>query len=185
MKKISAILLSLLLLASCGSSQNDRADNPLFYTYATSEYQIDIPDTWEVLTNFDSTYPSGMRVAFKNNIRDKTFTANVNIIHERSADTKTNQDVSQQKLKDNSGTLINYKLKSTSQISLKIGDGEAGTVLNEFEGKNRTDGYIFNFMQTYLTRGQDVWVVTATYVSDEDDFVVERMEKMLTSFTLK
>ena len=185
MKKISAILFSLFLLASCGSTPTSGDDDPLFYTYETSEYQIDIPDTWEVITDFDSSYPSGLRVAFKNNIRDKTFIANVNIIHERSAETKTNEDVSQQKLKDNSSTLLNYKLNSRSEINLGVGNDSSSTVLNKFEGKNKTNGYTFNFMQTYLTRGQDVWIISSGYLTDEDEFVVERMKKMLLSFKLK
>lgn len=185
MKKISAILLTLLLLTSCGSTQSGTDDNPLFYTYETGEYQMDIPDTWEIITDFDSTYPNGLRAAFKNNIRDKTFVANVIVIHERNKETQTNQDISQQKLKDNSGTLINYKLDSQSQINLNVGNDSAGTFLNKFEGKNKTDGYMFDFMQTYLTQGQDAWIVTATYLTDEDSFVIERMEKMLKSFALK
>ena len=40
-------------------------------------------------------------------------------------------------------------------------------------------------MQTYLTKGNDIWIVTATNLTDEDDFVIERMEKMLTTFALK
>lgn len=185
MKKIISTIFAFILLASCSSASLSGDDNPTFYTYETSNYQIDIPDTWEVITDFDSSYTDGIEIAFKNNIKDQKFIANVSIIHERDDESFTNADISQEKLKDNSASLINYNLDSQSEINLNIGGSEATTFLNIFSGKNKSDGYTFNFMQTYLTKGNDIWVVTATNLTDEDEFVVERMEKMLTTFALK
>lgn len=185
MKKLLCFIFASILFASCSSVSTGTDDNPLFYTYETSDYQMDIPDTWEIINNFDSSYPSGIEIAFRNNIKDQKFIANVNIIHEKSQKSLSNADISQEKLKDNSGTLINYSLDSQSEIDLKIGSSDTATFLNKFSGKNKSDGYTFNFMQTYLTKGEDVWIVTATNLTDEDEFVVERMEAMLKTFALK
>lgn len=185
MKKLLLFICASLLLTSCGAVSTSTDDNPLFYTYETSDYQIDIPDTWEIITDFDSSYTNGIEIAFRNNLKDQKFIANVNIIHERSKKSVTNADVSQEKLKDNSGTLINYNLDSQSEINLQVGSTDTSTFFNKFSGKNKSDGYTFNFMQTYLTKGGEVWIVTATNLTDEDDFVIERMDKMLKTFALK
>lgn len=186
MKKILSVIFGSILLTACGATSiGGTDDNPTFYTYETSSYQIDIPDTWEIITDFDSSYTDGIEIAFKNNLKDQKFIANVSIIHERDDKSLTNADISQEKLKNNSGTLINYNLDSQTEIDLKIGSNETATFLNRFSGKNKSDGYTFNFIQTYLTKGNDIWIVTATNLTDEDEFVVERMEKMLTTFALK
>lgn len=184
MKKILFSLLATAILTSCNSSGGS-GDEPLFYTYETGDFSMDIPDTWEIVTAFNSSYPDGIQIAFKNNVKTGDFVANVNIINERNAKNLTNADLSQRKLKDNAGTLINYKLEESEEIYLKLGTGKSSTFLNTFTGKNEEAGYTFKFIQTYLANGNDAWIITATYVLEEDEFVIERMDKMLRSFTLK
>lgn len=189
MKYISSLFIAFsLVLSACGGSSSDQdtvnnqiTDDPLYHDYVTNDFSISIPDDWETVNSFDSTFPDNLRVAFKNNIKDKDFIANVTIIEESADDSLTNKDVSQNKLKKNSDTLLSYKLISQEELDLN----DNSTYLNTFEGKNYPDGETYNFMQTYLAKGDTYFVVTATYLPIEDEFVVSRMEKMLKSFILK
>lgn len=186
MKKIILSLLASISLTSCSPGvSTEELDEPLFYTYDGAGFEMEIPDTWEVIKAFDSSYPNEVRIAFKNNIKEANFIANVIVILEAADEPMTNEDISQSKLKDNAGTLLNYSLEEQEEIELYVGGSKSSTYINKFSGKNTSKGYTFNFMQTYLTRGEDNWIVTATYLTDEDSFVIQRMEKMLKSFALE
>lgn len=188
MKKISTLLFAVsLFLSGCGTStpqerNNDVAnDEPRYHDYVTNDFRMSVSDDWTTLNNFDSSYPNGLRVAFKDNIKDTDFVANVTVFEDEMEKSLTNEDISQNKLKDNSETLLEYQLISQEEITL---DGNT-TYLNIFEGKNSAESENYRFMQTYITKGNNAWIVTATYVPTEDEFTIERMETMLKSFNLK
>ena len=197
MKKILALLLTLTLaigLTGCfGIGSDDPADNasttdsdaPYFYTYITAEFEIDAPDTWEKVTAFTSEYPDEIRVAFRNNVKDSDLTANVTVIREDNEKTITNADYAQSKLADHAETLLNYQLISQEEVTLYVGGASSKSVLNTFQGKNEATSPTLNFKQIYLVKGDKSWAVTATYRNDEDPFVIERLDEMLKSFTLK
>lgn len=188
MKKLSILLFAVsLFLSGCGSStpqeeNNDvENDEPRYHDYVTSDFKMSVSDEWTTLNNFDSSYPDGLRVAFKNNIKDTDFVANLTVFEDEMEKSLTNEDTSQNKLKDNSETLLEYELISQEEITL---DGNT-TYLNIFEGKNSAESETYRFMQTYIAKGKSAWIVTATYLPTEDEFTVERMETMLKSFKLK
>lgn len=188
MKNLSISLIAIsIFLSACGGSapqeeNNDKAnDEPRYHDYVTNDFKISVPDDWETLNNFDSSYPDGLRVAFKDNVKSTDFVANVSVFEEESEKSTTNEDLSQNKLKDNSETLLDYELISQEEITLD----KSTTYLNIFEGKNSADGETFRYMQTYIAKGTSAWIITGTYLSTEDEFVVERMETMLKSFNLK
>lgn len=152
-----------------------------YHDYVTNDFRMSVPDDWNTLNNFDSSYPDGLRVAFKNNIKDTGFTANVSVFENESEKSMTNEDLSQNELKNNSETLLEYQLISQEEITLD----KSTTYLNVFEGKNSADSATYRFMQTYIAKGTSTWVISATYEATEDEFVVEKMETMLKSFNLK
>lgn len=189
MKKLLFLsFLSLSLLAACGgddSEEEQSEENQVFYfTYKTADFEIRVPNDWEVETSFTSEFPEGLRVAFQNNLRESSFVANVTVLQENGETETSAFDVAQKKLNDHEATLIDYQLLTQEEITLQVGSSDITTYLNTFEGRSSTSGPLLEFMQTYLVKGSDTWVITASYLPTEDSFVVESMDTMLRSFSL-
>lgn len=190
-KLLSLFFAGSLFLAACGGSDSDttdgevtESDGPFYFSYKTAEFDMEVPDEWEVVDSFTSEYPDDLRVAFKNNIKDSIFTANVTVLREENSEGDTSYDFAQRKLADHEETLLNYALLSQEVINLLVDGAESKTILSNFEGKNDTSGPTLNFMQVTLTKGEKAWTVTATYRSGEDEFTLEELDTMLRSFTL-
>jgi hypothetical protein len=190
MKKLLTLILTVGLLTACsggteGTTITD-SEETFFFTYRTAEYEIDVPDDWETITAFSSEYPDNIRIAFRDNIKDGDFTANVTVFKEDNEKQRLNADISQKYLSDHSDTLINYELVSQEEVVLDLLGAASQSILNTYEGKNDTNDPNITYMQTYLVEGDIVWVVTASYYAPtEDEFTVERLETMLKSFTAR
>lgn len=162
MKKLLVILLTGAMmitgLTGCfGSDENTtdaegETETSYFYEYITAEFTIEAPDSWEKITSFTSEYPDEIRVAFRNNVVDSDFVANITVIRENNESSLTNADWAQKKLNDHTSTILNYQLISQEEISLYVSGAKSNTLLNTFEGKNSATGPTLNFMQIYLTK---------------------------------
>lgn len=190
-KLLTATLVSSLLFASCGGSSvstdvsTSSSETPRYVTYKTSDFNIDVPDTWETLNNFTEDYPEGLRIAFKDNIQNATFTANVTVVREENLNELTSADYSQQKLQNHDDHLLNYQLISQEAITLTVAGANSTTMLNTFSGKNSAESPSLNFMQVVLAKADRAWVVTASYRPDEDEATVAQMQDMLNSFAVR
>lgn len=191
MKKIFPLFAALaLLLSACGGSTNEAtstgpAEDSYFFTYKTAEFTIEVPSTWATVNAFPSDVPEDVRVAFRNNIQERDFLANVTVIRETQDQGLTNADLSQAKLADHEAHLINYTLISQEELQLSVGGSASASFLNTFQGKNEASSPTLTFQQIYLNKGNEAWTVTASYDPDEDAFAVEKMNHMLKSFTLR
>jgi hypothetical protein len=191
MKKTVILLLALMLaLTGCFSTEStegssEDSDETYYYTYKTAEYTIEAPDSWEKITSFTSEYPDEIRVAFRNNVKDSDFVANLTVIREDNEKSLSNMDYAQKKLNDHAETLIDYTLISQEEITLEIAGGNSKTLLNTFTGKNDTSSQTLNFIQVYLTKGDTAWTATGTYRTGEYAFAIQKLDTMLRSFTLK
>lgn len=191
MKKIFVLFLSAtFLLTACGSSgtdsgSNSSSDNVRYIEYKTAEFLIDVPEDWETINSFDSSYPDNIRVAFKDNVKDGDFVANLTVIREPNDELLTSFDVIQDKLSEHRDHLLNYELLSEEELTLSVGGGDSKTTLFTFSGKNNTTSETLYFMQLALAKTDRAYLVTATYSPNEDEFVIERLETMLKSFELR
>jgi hypothetical protein len=189
MKKLLALTLSTALLFSgCGGSSTiDLGDNASarYVSYSSSDFKMEVPDTWDTINDFTDEYPSGLRIAFKDNVQNTVFTANVTVLREENPEKLTSADYVQSKLQNHEDHLLNYELLSQDELTLTVAGADSATMLNTFSGKNTADGPSLEFMQVVLCKADRAWVVTATYRSDEDDATVEEMEHMLKSFAVK
>lgn len=191
MKKIFySVLLFSLILSACGgeepsSSEEGSEESAYTYTYKTAEFQMEVLKDWEIVNSFTSEYPDGLRVAFRNDVKDSIFTANITVLAEENAGDDTSYDFAQRKLADHEDTLLNYKLLAQETISLSVASAESKTILYKFEGKNESATPTLEFMQVTLTEVEDAWTITATYRPSEDELLLEQMEAMLRSFTLR
>lgn len=184
------MLLVTLLFSACGGTETtelgetDESEEVFYFTYKTAEFEMEVPDDWEIVDAFTSEYPQDLRVAFKNNIQDSVFTANVTVLREENTQDDTSYDYAQRKVADHEETLLNYSLLSQEVVNLEVDGAESKTILSTFEGKNSSSGPSLIFMQVCLTKAEDAWTVTASYRDGEEPFTVEELDTMLRSFTL-
>ena len=193
MKKLHALLALSLILTSCGGTSDSGdpdadesdSDNYRFIEYKTSDFIIEKPEDWETINSFTSEYPDGIRAAFRDNLKDGDFVANVTVIREENTENLTSFDAMQEKLGEHKDHLLDYALVSEEELTLSVGGGESKTTLFTFTGKNENSGEVLEFMQLALAKGDHMYLVTATYDPQEDEFTVERMLTMMESFELK
>lgn len=190
MKRVISFLTLALLLPACGGGGSETttgdSDQIFYHSYKTAEFEIDVPDDWETINSFTSDYPESIRIAFRNNIKEGDYVANLTIFKEENPKSQLNTDLSQEYLKKHAESLVNYKLLEQEEISLQVLGSPSQTILNTFEGKNDTRENTITFKQTYAAEGDTTWLITASYYAPtEDEFVIERLETMIKSFTVQ
>ena len=156
MRILPSLLFASLLLASCGGTTTgdattDSSDTYRFVDYKTSDFIIQKPEDWETINSFTSEYPDGIRAAFRDNLKDGDFVANVTVIREDNTDNLTSFDVIQKKLSEHEDHLLGYTLISQEEVTLSVGGGESETTLFTFTGKNESTSETLEFMQLALS----------------------------------
>ncbi|NCS68183.1 hypothetical protein COW94_03655 [Candidatus Peregrinibacteria bacterium CG22_combo_CG10-13_8_21_14_all_44_10] len=190
MKKLIVLLLAscyLLIISGCGSTDtsDSTADNPLYYTYSASSFALEVPNDWETISQFTSDYPQNTLVAFRNNLKDLSFIANVNIVANAVNKGMNNGDYALEMLQTHSENLIDYRLIEKQEIEILINEQSTPTYLNYFEGRNSVDSDILEFVQVYGVNNQIGYIVTATFLPEEDNFIVENAVHVVKSLELK
>ncbi len=189
MKKLLTLLTTLsILLTMSGCSEGtseDVAENPLYYTYSASSFELEVPNDWETISQFTSDYPHNTLVAFRNNLKDQDFIANVNIVANTVDKGMNNGDYGIEMLQTHSEDLIDYRLIEKQEIEIVINGEATPTYLNYFEGRNSIDTDLLRFVQVYGINNQIGYIATATFLPDEDEFIIENCVHMAKSLTLK
>lgn len=174
-----------LFLTACGGGDSDSSSavatlKPGKVLYETGTFSIQIPKEWETIDKsvFTSNVPSETVVGFRNNIKSNIFTANVNVTQKEVAPELTAKDFAKSTLEILRNNLIGYQL---------LNEGEAGTTAYkaEFEGKKSATETIVHFKQTYIVNNGIAYTITAAYLPNEDENVVNTTGEMLDSFSLK
>lgn len=189
---LNSLLVLTLATSACsgnsvdtGDSGTGDSDTARFVEYKTSDFIIDKPEDWETVTTFTSQYPDGIRAAFRDNVKDGDFVANVTVILEENPEKLTSFDVLQEKMGDHQNSLLDFELLSEETLVLSVGGGESKTTLFTFSGKNESSSEPIEFMQLALAKGEKAYFVTASYDPREDEFTLERLLTILKSFELR
>ncbi len=192
LRAVSAFLFIFVLILTGCSSSNELSDaidesnkSTHFFDYINADFVIQVPNEWETITAFTSEYPDTVRVAFRNNIQELDFIANIIVSKEELPATMSNFDFSQKTLAVHESTLVDYRLDSQENLDIAVSGGTSASMLNSFHGKKNLETKDLNFKQIYVVKGNDAWTVTAIYSPSEDEFTVEKMETVLKTFKLK
>jgi len=186
MKKLIALIALLIAFSGCGNENNtpEQGENPSYYVYSTTSFSIDVPNDWEVISQFTSDYPTNTLIAFRNNIKEQDFIANVNVVGNDVGDTN-NGDYAIEMLKKHSETLIDYKLLEQKEIEIFIGGQLTPAYRNYFEGRNSPDTDIIKFIQVYAVKDGIGYIATASFLPNEDEFVIDTCVDMVESLEIK
>ncbi len=194
MKKLSFFLItmmSLLLFNGCfgGSDDNLTAGSadPNFDIYDHAEFAMLLPKNWEIVEAYDftSNMPQETVVGFVNNIKSEVFTANVNVGKEVLTEAISSSDFGKSSVLNAKKRLVSFEEIAKTPITLNIDDQEIETFISEFQGQKSCSEPIVRFKQLYAINGTNAYTVTAAFLPSEDESVVNYINEMLNSFSLK
>lgn len=186
-KLLSIFIGTSLFLAGCGSGDSDTSTNETAgvgeKTYAGSDFSINYPQDWEVIEpdSYTSNVPRQTVVAFRNNIQNEIFTANLSINIQNLDEDISSDDFTKSTLSKTKKALLSFsELPSTD---IKIGDIE--TKIIEFEGKKSPSEGIIHFKSINIVKNKTAYTLMTAYLPNEDESVVNNIDTMLNSFSLK
>ncbi|MDP2642851.1 MAG: hypothetical protein Q8P62_03355 [Candidatus Peregrinibacteria bacterium] len=200
MTKLSKIIitsLAILSLTGCSlfSSDTDTSitgtttsTNPNKVIYNASDFNITVPRDWEILDGIKlpAGSPQSVVVAFKNNIKNKKFIANMNVSEYDTKDQKTTQEEMVKSMKDNfKNTLIDFKDLGDQKVNVNANGTPIEAILTTFSGKSDAIEDSKNFKQLYVENNNTAYIITTSYSTDEDPEVVAKIEETINSFELK
>jgi|GEM_PF-1082457 len=194
LSKILAISVVAITLSGCSffSSSTPTPQtsniNPSKVTYDTSAFSITMPRDWEILdgTKLPAGSPKSVVVAFKNNIKNKKFIANMNIAEYNTKDEKTTQEESVKSIKDNyKNLLIDFADSGDTNVNVNAGGKPIAGILTKFTGKSDAAENPKNFEQLYVKYNNISYIITTSYGQDEDPEVIAKIDEAINSFELK
>lgn len=194
-KLISVSILSILSLslAGCfnftdeGNTDSEQPTDSSMMTYQGTSFDIEIPNEWQIINRdeFTSEIPSDTLVIFRNNVKNETFTANVNIIKRALQSPESSLDFAKRTINRQSNGLSEYSESKKETIKAKIGDQTADTFLTYFTASKTTSDPKIQYIQTYATNGNSAFIVTGAFSPNEQQNTVQTIENIVKSFRLK
>lgn len=197
MKKLFSSLLigSLLLLTpGClgfGGGGNDDKETPpteviTFYRLVeSSEFSIQVPEDWETIQYFPSSYPDNTAVAFRNNIQDNDFVANINVVRNTVPEGTLSRDYALESFDNISSQLLNFELLSEEEATIFVGLEGQDSFIYEFKGTNDPTIEPHRFVQFYGVSGTNGYIVTGSYDITDTELAIDQIRQSIPTFMLK
>jgi len=185
-------ILTISLLAGCGGDDTANTIKPGEagkVLYETTSFSLIVPQDWETLTkdNFTSNVPQETVVAFRNNVKSDSFTANLNVIQTALDKSVSSEDFAKSSKARIKTSLVGYNEISTENVEVLTATPDTtvpGTIVHFTAKKTGADPTI-SFDQLFVNYNGQGYVITAAYLPDEDSTVVTYTQEMLNSLTLK
>lgn len=180
-----------LLLSGCFGSSDNKAPSEKkiegFHVYSTEEFSIQVPDEWETLTsvNFSSDTPKNTLLAFRSNIRNPKFTANVAIVKNELSEEILGLDYAKVLRQKTADSLADFHEILTEPTKFMVSGKETDTILFAANGREATDQNLKRFMQISGTKGKTAYIAIGSMLSDEGEDTGKRIETMLRNFEVK
>jgi hypothetical protein len=182
----------ILLLPGCLGFEGDEETTtssemvPIaFYRIVQSDdFALQVPEDWETIQDFSSDYPTNTVVAFRNNIEDHDFIANVNIVENEVEEGTTSSEYALAMIETLENQLLNYKQLTQEETTLWVGDTEVSTYLTEFEGTNDGGKPVRQFIQLYAVNGTQAFIITGTYDEDDTELAIDQVKQTVKTLQL-
>ncbi len=192
-KTIIALIIAVpIALSGCGGEDTDQDTNQSTdtsgkLTFESKDFKILYPQDWEIITpnNFTSNVPAEIVVAFRNNIKNEVFTANVNISKTELTEEISSKDFALSSISKAQNSIVEYKEKERKTFKLQIRGETIETYIIDFEGKKSASAEIVHFKNLYIADNEKGYIVTGGYLPYEDGSVVKLISDMLESFSLE
>ncbi|MFH1533860.1 MAG: hypothetical protein ABID64_02925 [Nitrospirota bacterium] len=190
MKKILILLAVPLILTGCFGIGEETPTSELTVgetEYSTSNFSILAPQDWETIeeSDFTSSVPAETIVVFRNNVKSEIFTANVNISAAEVNETISSSDLAVSSRTKAKNSLVSFEEISLTNVEVPFGEVFMPGARLVFTGKKSASDPIIYFDQIYVVDGGLGFIVTASSLLEEDETVVNYLDRMLNSFALK
>lgn len=197
---LSVVLTSLFLLSGCGDADDNNsltsADTNTATTdlekqgkvlYQGVDFTIAIPEQWEVITKEDMTanFPQEVVVAFRNNVKNEIFTANITIAIQDIPEQISADDFGKNSVKKQKEYILDFKDLRSSKQDLVYKDETISTYFIQSEGKKSGADPLVKFAQLFIVNELKAYTITAAYLPNEDENVVNAINEMINSVALK
>ena len=187
-----ALLIAIpITLSGCGGSSDQdttqNIDTSGKLSYESNDFKILYPQDWEVISpsNFTSNVPSEIMIAFRNNIKNEVFTANVNVSKTTLGEDISSQDFAISSSSKIQNTIVSYQLIGKTDYQFIGPRQTVETYIIDFEGKKAASEAIIHFKNLYIVDNKIGYIVTGAYLPSEDESVVKSISDMLESFSIK
>ena len=191
--KITLIVVLPLILAGCfgGGDDNgeDRDTEPKakIRVFETGEFSVDVPFDWEVITpkDFTSEVPPNTTVAFRNNVKNANFTANLTVVHNTLPSSVSSVDHAKGLLQRHVLSLVNFSEISRTDVEVPAGGTAYPSLLVVFQGKESEDSMPKEFLQMSVVKGKEAYIITGAYLIDENQTVKDSLVEAIKSLKVK
>jgi hypothetical protein len=200
-KKFLVVLLSFaVFLSGCFGGSDEKKDEGKkiegFHSYETEEFRTQVPDGWETLTaqNFPSHIAKNTLAAFRNNVRNASFTANAVIQKNEFASETSRPSRSEAKqLMSPEGESLEISREDYSKaLAEKLKDSlssyreiQIEPPFYHVEGRERPDADLKKFMQISFVREKTAYSVLSSYLATEKEDLAKKIETVVREFEVK
>jgi hypothetical protein len=181
-----------LLLGGCfsgdigtgGTGSNSNQDLSNSKTFSNNQVSFTFPSGWDVIEpkDFTSEIPPETQVVIRNNIKNDTFTANINIVRNDLQVSKSSLDYAKEIINRQRTGLLDYKETKREIIKIQIGSSEQETYYTEFEARLNQTEPVTKFIQTYGVKDKAGYIIMAAYSQQENTAVVDQLANTVRSF---
>lgn len=194
-KKLIAIALVVpaLFFSGCFSVDNSGGSTTtsaqgqgsnLTKTYNNNQFAFSFPADWDVIEqkDFTSDIPRETQVVVRNNLKNDTFTANVNVVKNDLQATQSSLDYAKEILNRQKTGLLDYKETKREIIQIPVGGQNTETYYTEFEARlNQTDP-VTRFFQTYAVKDKAGYIIMGASSTQENTAVIDKVSAAVKSF---
>ena len=188
---VSLILIPVSTLSGClnlgsNKSTTTTSTDSLTKVYNTNEFSIKIPKDWEIIEkkDFTSAVPAETQVVFRNNVKNETFTGNLNIVKKALQEDLDTTEFAKQVFNRQKSGLIDYKEIRRDDIKLTIGGKETTTYFIVYEARRNADEKVIRFLQSYGVKNKSAFIITGAINPKDTDTVAQNIETAIKSFQI-
>lgn len=183
-KFLTIFLLLLLSFSACSSNSKEEdkkeSSNGL-EVYETSEFSIQYPRSWEILTkkDFTSDISQSALAAFRNIIKNSEFIANIVVYKYKLPNEISSLDYAKSLIAKHKTDVKNFRELDRKEIKIKTDSKEFDSLFVFFENDK------YEFKQISVVKKKTAYIVTGAFLKTEDKFVKELVEDSLKTFSLR
>lgn len=189
---LSVLLIgATLTLAGCFGTDGGGAPLPApdngsnqSSTYQNSQFAFSFPSPWDVIEpkDFTSDIPRETQVVVRNNIKNDTFTANVNVVRNDLQVSKTSMDYAKEILNRQRTGLLDYRETKREIVQVSVGSQAQETYYTEFEARLNTTDPVLKFAQIYAVKDRAGYIIMGAYSLQENTAIVDQIVASVQSF---
>lgn len=184
-----SLIISVMLSGCFGSSDTKPADKKIegFTLNSTDEFAMQVPNEWEIFKpeELKDYVATNTLAAFRSNIRNATFTANVVVMKNDITVDMNTLDYSSALQRKMAKELLEYKELNSGETLLTVGGTVTNSTYMYVEGKQSADSDVKRFIATAAVKGKVGYVVLGAFLPSEGEATAKKIETMIKSFEVK